>query len=306
MSVLWGFAPWRRRAGIEAVDEPDARDGRGRLADDAMVVKVWGARGSVPCPGPRTVKYGGNTSCVEVRCAGHRIVLDGGTGIRELGHAMAAEPLGPVDVLLTHFHLDHIAGLPFWAPAYTPGNSIVFRAARLQQTFGLREILHKMMSPPLFPIPLDEFRADVRFEDFSCGAEFEPAPGVRVMTRPLNHPGGACGYRISHAGRSVAYVTDTEHVPGTDDSNVIDLMRGADLAFYDSTYTEAELPAHAGWGHSTWEEAVRLAGIAGVETLVLFHHDPRHDDADLDRIGDQAAQARPGTVVAREGEEFRL
>lgn len=271
-----------------------------------MVVKVWGARGSVACPGPRTVKYGGNTSCVEVRCGGHRIVLDGGTGIRELGHEMMAEAPGAVDVLLTHFHLDHIIGLPFWAPAYTPGNSIVFRAARLQQTYGLREILHKMMSPPLFPIPLDEFRAEVRFEDFSCGAAFEPVPGVRVETRSLNHPGGACGYRISHAGRTVAYVTDTEHVPGQDDAHVLDLMRGADLAFYDATYTEEELPAHTGWGHSTWEEAVRLADIAEVSTLVLFHHDPKHEDADLDRIGEQADKRRPGTLVAREGTEFRL
>lgn len=271
-----------------------------------MVVKVWGARGSVPCPGPRTVQYGGNTSCIEVRCGGHRIVLDGGTGIRELGHAMADEPPSAVDVLLTHFHLDHIAGLPFWGPAYTPGNSIVFRAARLQQTFGLREILHKMMSPPLFPIPLDEFRADVRFEDFACGATFEPVPGVLVETRALNHPGGACGYRISHAGRCVAYVTDTEHAAGQDDGNVLDLMRGADLVFYDATYTEEELPAHIGWGHSTWEEAVRLADIAGVSTLVLFHHDPKHEDAALDRIGVLAAKARPGTVVAREGSEFHL
>jgi phosphoribosyl 1,2-cyclic phosphodiesterase len=271
-----------------------------------MVVKVWGARGSVPCPGPRTVKYGGNTSCVEIRCAGHRIVLDGGTGIRELGRAMSAEPPGAADVLLTHFHLDHIAGLPFWGPAYTPGNSIVFRAARLQQTFGLREILHKMMSPPLFPIPLDEFRADVRFEDFAAGTSFELATGIRVDTRALNHPGGACGYRISQGGRSVAYVTDTEHVPGQDDANVLDLMRDADLVFYDSTYTEQELPCHRGWGHSTWEEAVRLADIAAVQTLVLFHHDPKHEDSDLDRIGQQAAERRPGTVVAREGAEFRL
>jgi phosphoribosyl 1,2-cyclic phosphodiesterase len=271
-----------------------------------MVVKVWGARGSVPCPGPRTVKYGGNTSCVEVRCAGHRIVLDGGTGIRELGAAMATEPPGSIDVLLTHFHLDHIVGLPFWSAAYVPENRIVFRAAKLEQSFGLRMILHKMMSPPLFPIPLDEFRAQVSFEEFPCGGSLELVPGVLVETRPLNHPGGACGYRITHGGRTMAYVTDTEHVPGQDDANVLDLMRGADLAFYDATYTEAELPAHTGWGHSTWQEAVRLAELAGVSTLVLFHHDPKHEDADLDRIEAAAAAVRPGTVMAREGAEFTL
>lgn len=285
---------------------PGQQVGRRRLADDAMVVKVWGARGSVPCPGPRTVRYGGNTSCVEVRCGGRRIVLDGGTGIRELGHAMQTEPPGDIDVLLTHFHLDHIAGLPFWSCAYVPENRIAFRAAKLERAYGLREILHKMMSPPLFPIPLDEFRAQVRFEEFEAGSRLDLAPDVVVDTRPLNHPGGACGYRITHAGRSVAYVTDTEHVAGQDDRNVLDLMRDADVVFYDATYTEKELPAHVGWGHSTWEEGVRLADIAGVSTLVLFHHDPKHEDADLDRIADAAAKVRPGTVMAREGAEFRL
>jgi len=271
-----------------------------------MIVKVWGARGSLPCPGPRTVRYGGNTSCVEVRCGDRRIVLDGGTGIRELGHAMADEPPSTVDVLLSHFHLDHIAGLPFWGAAYVPDNRIVFRAAQLEQKVGLREILHKMMSPPLFPVPLDEFRADVRFEEFACGTLLEPAPGVQVATRLLNHPGGACGYRVTYAGRSVAYVTDTEHTPGQDDPNVLDLMRDADLVFYDSAYTEEEFRTHHGWGHSTWNEAVRLADLAGVKTLALFHHDPKRQDSDLDRIAEAAAAARPGTIVAREGAEFRL
>lgn len=271
-----------------------------------MIVRVWGARGSVACPGPRTVHYGGNTSCIEVRCGDKRIVLDGGTGIRELGHAMVNEEPGAIEVFLTHFHLDHIVGLPFWWPAYVPENRITFRAAQLEQDTSLREILHKMMSPPLFPIPLDEFRADVRYEEFVSGETVDLGDGVTVETRSLNHPGGACGYRISHRGRSMAYITDTEHAPGTDDANVLYLMQDADLVFYDATYTDAEYAKHIGWGHSTWQEAVRLAALAGTKTLALFHHDPKHEDADLDRIGEVAAAARPGTCVAREGQVFRL
>ena len=276
------------------------------MADRDLVVKVWGARGSVACPGPRTVRYGGNTSCVEVRCGGHRIVFDGGTGIRELGLEMCGEPAGTTDVFLTHFHMDHISGLPFFAAAYRPENEIVFRAARLEKPVGLREILHKMMSPPLFPIPIEAFKADVRFEDFACGAKLTPQPGISIETRLLNHPGGACGYRLTYQGATVAYVTDTEHVAGQDDDNVLALMRDADIVFYDATYTEEEYARHVGWGHSTWEEGVRLADCAGVGTLVLFHHDPRHDDADLDRIASAAAAARRGTLVAHEGMQFDL
>ncbi len=276
------------------------------MAEHGVVVKVWGARGSVACPGPRTVRYGGNTSCVEVRCSAHRVVFDGGTGIRELGVTMWGEPPSATDVFLTHFHMDHISGLPFFAAAYVPENEIVFRAARLEQPVGLREILHKMMSPPLFPIPIDAFRACVRFEDFACGATMEPRPEVTIETRALNHPGGACGYRLTYGGVSIAYVTDTEHVPGQDDENVIALMRGADLAFYDATYCDSEFASHVGWGHSTWQEAIRIADLAEVRTLALFHHDPRHLDPDLDRIASEAAAARPGTIVAQEGMTFEF
>jgi len=271
------------------------------VADGEVQVRIWGARGSVACPGPQTVRYGGNTACVEVRCGSRVLVFDGGTGIRGLGNALAAEEPGEIDVYLTHFHLDHVAGLPFFEAAYRAGNRVRFHAARLNAEIGLRDILCRMMSPPLFPIPIDEFRAEVSFNEFDAGDVLRPKDGSRLETRLLNHPGGACGYRLVVGERVIAYVTDTEHEPGRPDAAVLALMQDADVAIYDATYTDAEFETHRGWGHSTWSEGIRLADAAGVGTLVLFHHDPSHDDAAMDKIALDAATARPGTMVAREG-----
>ncbi len=147
---------------------------------------------------------------------------------------------------------------------------------------------------------------DIGFRDFDCGDTLEPHPGIVIRTAPLDHPNGAVGYRIEHDGKILAYVTDTEHGSSGLDSNVLELSAGADLMIYDASYTEAEYQAHIGWGHSTWEQAVRLADAANVKSLALFHHDPSHDDDLLDTIGDAAAAARAGTSVAREGALFTL
>lgn len=293
-----------RRRAVRA-DRADA--GREvQLADDGILIRIWGARGSVPCPGPRTVRYGGNTACIEVRCGPHLVIFDGGTGIRELGKALLAE--GPVeaDVFLTHFHLDHIAGLPFFTPAYDARNRVHFHAARLDTSLTLKTVVARMMSPPLFPVPVDEYRADVDFVDFALGDRLEPRPGLVLTTRALRHPGGACGYRLDWAGRSFAYVTDTEHPEdGSLDPGVQALMAGVDVAIYDAAYTDEEYERHRGWGHSTWREGVRAAEAAGVGTLVLFHHDPSHDDDAMDRIAADADAARPGTLVAQDGLTLR-
>lgn len=276
------------------------------MADDGILIRIWGARGSLPCPGPKTVRYGGDTACVEVRCGPHLVVFDGGTGIRELGRSLQAEAPIEADVFLTHFHLDHILGLPFFMPAYGPDNRVHLHAARLDSSLSLKTILGRMMSPPLFPVPIDMYRADVDFVDFAVGDRLEPHPGLVIDTRPLDHPGGACGYRLSWQGRRFAYVTDTEHPrDGSLDPNVLALMDGADVAIYDATFTDAEYRGYAGWGHSTWREGVRAADAAGVGTLVLFHHDPSHDDAAMDRIASDAAAARPGTLVAIDGMVLR-
>jgi phosphoribosyl 1,2-cyclic phosphodiesterase len=272
-----------------------------------VTVRFWGVRGTIACPGPATLRYGGNTACVEVRCGDHLTILDGGTGLRPLGLALQAsgQPVD-ADLLYGHTHLDHILGLPFFAPAYVPDNALRLWAGHLLPAHGLAKALHQMMSAPLFPVLPDVFKAQMAFRDFRCGESLQLRPSVVIRTAALNHPDGGTAYRIEHAGRSLVYATDTEHRPGHPDENILRLAAGADLLIYDSTYTDDEFPARLGWGHSTWQEGVRLADAAKVGTLVIFHHDPGHDDAFMDRIAAEAEGARPGTVVAREGMVLEL
>jgi phosphoribosyl 1,2-cyclic phosphodiesterase len=270
------------------------------LADDsAFRVRFWGVRGSVACAGPDYVRYGGNTACVEMECGRRRLIFDAGTGLRALGNALAA----PVeaDVFFSHTHWDHIVGLPFFRPAYDPRNRFVIRGGRLTQDITVEQALRQAMSTPLFPVPFDIFRAHVTFHDFTAGTTLQPYPELRVRTAALNHPGGSTAYRVDYGGKSVCYVTDTEHTPGKPDQTVLALIAGADIVIYDATYTDEELPRYTGWGHSTWQEGARLCRTAGARRLVLFHHDPMRDDQALAALERQAADAFPGTVAAREG-----
>lgn len=268
-----------------------------------FAIRFWGVRGTIPCPGPRTLRYGGNTACVEVRCGPHRLILDAGTGLRELGREMlgSGQPVQS-HLFLTHTHIDHILGLPFFRPAYDPRNRFEFWSGHLAgQGRRLDEVLSTIMQPPLFPVPLDIMHACIGFHDFAAGDVLSPCAGVSIRTASLNHPGGATGYRIEFGGRSLCYVTDTEHVPGTPDAAILGLIAGADLVIYDTTYTDEQFQRFIGWGHSTWQEGVRLCEAAQAGRLVAFHHDPDHDDDMLDQIALELEQRRPGSIVAREG-----
>ena len=270
------------------------------MAERAFLLRFWGVRGSIACPGDAYVRYGGNTSCVEVRCGGHLFILDAGTGLRELGRNLLNGPALDADILLSHTHLDHIIGVPFFRPLYQARHRFRLWAGHLLPDGDLMDALCKMMAAPLFPIPPAAFDA-CECRDFHAGETLEPRSGIIVRTAALNHPNNATGYRIEHAGRSICYVTDTEHRPGERDAAVIGLARDADIMIYDSTYTDEEYASFVGWGHSTWQEGVRLADAAGVKRLVIFHHDPSHDDGFMDEVAAQAHAARPGTLVAREG-----
>lgn len=264
-------------------------------------VKFWGVRGSIACPSAEHVRYGGNTSCVEVVAGERRFILDAGTGIRPLGKQVLQADVRDIYLLLSHTHWDHINGLPFFRPAYDRHRRMHILAGHLKDQGGVERVLSQQMHEPVFPVPLDAMRALVECEDFDAGDAFKLGPDVTVRTQPLNHPNGATGYRIEYGGRAACYVTDTEHVPGRPDENILKLIAGADLVIYDSTYTEAEFPRRRGWGHSTWNEGMRLCRLAGARHLAIFHHEPDHEDDFMDALAAEAAAAWEGTLVAREG-----
>ena len=282
-------------------------DKEAQAGGKGLQVRFWGVRGSIAAPGPATARYGGNTSSLEVRCGGQLILLDAGTGIRELGISLQGEAPIDADLYFTHTHFDHVCGLPFFKPFFQPENRFRLWAGHLAGGTTLARVLREFMVAPLFPVPPEVFRATMEYRDFKAGESLAHAPGIAVRTAPLNHPDGATGYRIEYGGKSLCYVTDTEHVPGTPDRTVLELIAGADLVIYDSMYTDEEYAkSYAGWGHSTWQEGVRLAKIAKVKKLVIFHHDPEHDDDKLDAIAREAEDALPGTVLAREGLTLKL
>jgi phosphoribosyl 1,2-cyclic phosphodiesterase len=264
-----------------------------------FAVRFWGVRGSIACSSPRTVRYGGNTSSLEVRCGERLLMFDGGTGLRYLGNSLK----GPVeaDLFLTHTHFDHVCGLPFFRPFFQPQNHFRLWAGHLAEGMTLRRVLGEFMMAPLFPVPPQVFRARMEYKEFKAGETLHPGPGVAVRTAMLNHPDGATGYRVEYGGKSLCYLTDTEHVPGAPDRNILGLIEGADLVIYDSMYTDAEYPAYVGWGHSTWQEGVRLCRAAGAKRLAVFHHDPEHDDDMLDGIARDVAKELPGSVVTKDG-----
>ncbi len=268
-------------------------------------VTFWGVRGSIPTPGPLTAGVGGNTSCLEVRAGAERIILDAGTGLRLLGNAMMAEG-GPVRarMLFTHVHWDHIQGFPFFSPAFVPGNRFdLYGGHKVQGT--LHETLSGQMNYPNFPVSLEEMGSQMVFHHLHEGEPLSLGE-VQVTSATLDHPGGVYAYRISFQGRSLVYATDNEHGPAPD-PRLVGLAAGAELLIYDAMYTPEEYEgregrgARVGWGHSTWAEGVKVARAAGVERLVLFHHDPEHDDATVEQIERLARRELGRAVAAREG-----
>lgn len=269
-------------------------------------VKFWGVRGSIACPSPTHIGFGGNTSCVEVTAGGERFIFDAGTGIRNLGKWFLKKDVQHAHILMSHTHWDHINGFPFFTPAFVPGKSFNIMAGHVVEKGGIKKVLRGQMAQPFFPVPLEAMRGQLTFEDFKAGDEFTISPNVNVRTAMLNHPNGATAYRIDHRGKSVCYVTDTEHIPGRPDENILALIEGADLVIYDCTYTEEEFPGKLGWGHSTWEEGVKLCQMANAKMLAIFHHDPEHEDDFMEELEVSAREKWSGAIVARENMKINL
>ena len=273
----------------------------------SMRVRFWGVRGSIACPGPDTIRYGGNTPCIEVHCGEHVIIFDAGTGLRALGNALVRDKkFLDVDIFLTHCHLDHVIGLPFFAPFFDDDRRIQVWAGNLLPAESVEQVMRKLMSSPLFPVQVGIFKAAIEFHDFRSGDILHPYDEVVLRTTALDHPDGASGYRLEYKGRTFALLSDTEGFPGKCDRELVSLARGADLIVYDATFTENEIASRHGWGHSTWARGVRLANEAGAKQLCLFHHDPSHNDDFMDTLAAEASDARPGTITAREGQIIDL
>ena len=287
----------------------------------AYTVTFWGTRGSIPTPGANTARYGGNTSCVALEGSGGQIViLDAGTGIRGLGATLLEQPNGAVkaEILLSHTHWDHIQGFPHFKPFFAAGNSVRIWGSK-QGPMSLDAILHLQMDPAVFPVPLTAVAATLSVQEVHAGGEFTVGP-FRVRAMQLRHPGTTLAYRLvpMAGGRSMAYVTDNELGPGGNydippswRQDLIRFLSGVDLLIHDAMYTPAELETHRGWGHSSYEEAVELAAEAGVKRLVMFHHEPEHDDGALDAVLSAARRAAAlrgslDVVAAQEGMQLSL
>jgi phosphoribosyl 1,2-cyclic phosphodiesterase/CheY-like chemotaxis protein len=285
-------------------------------------IRLWGVRGSIPVPGKGTVRYGGNTSCVEVRADGEIIILDAGSGIRLLGLALDKE-FGPrsmkLTLLISHTHWDHIQGLPFFSPAYNQKNLIRvlgYEGARA----GLAKILASQMETPFFPVSLRQLPSHLAIEELK---EMEFRVGnVEVRSKFANHPGICVGYRIATSSGSIAYFPDNEpyeelklqlasrdgisehearDFAAAERGKMVDFLQDCDVAIMDTQYTDEEYAKHIGWGHSPVDSVVSLALDANVGKLVLFHHDPNHDDAMIDKIVEHAR-----ALVAKSGKPLEI
>jgi phosphoribosyl 1,2-cyclic phosphodiesterase len=260
----------------------------------SLTLRFWGTRGSIPSPGPSTVRYGGNTPCVELRTAdGWLIILDAGTGIRELGRSLIERAAGAAvagDIFLTHAHWDHIQGIPFFAPLFLKGNHFTIWGSQSLET-SIDRVVRDQMSPTVFPVTFEELDARIDFRSLSDQATM--GRGYEVSAMPVRHPGGALAYRFTNGsagGRALVYVSDNELNPAAQYDEAPDwrerfvaFSRGAGVLVHDTMYTAEEYDSFIGWGHSSYTDVVELALEAEVEQLVLFHHRPERTDDEVDR-----------------------
>ena len=270
-----------------------------------MNVRFWGVRGSIPTPEPDRLRYGGNTTCLEISAPGaeEAVIIDCGSGIRALGDELMSRPVRRIHILLTHFHWDHIQGVPSFAPMFQPGVEVFFYANRPPAVASA--LFSVQMADPFFPVPFSELGSYIEFNQVACGREFAIG-AMKVEPFQLNHPQGAIGFRIEQQGQVFVHASD--HEAGVDeiDAGIIRAARGADMLVMDAQYTPEEYQSKIGWGHSSYAQATDIARAAGARQLLLFHHDPGHDDRFLDQMLADAQKLFASTGMACESKVYEV
>ncbi len=272
---------------------------------EVVKVRFWGVRGSIPCCTPETSRYGGDTACIEISCGDDVIVIDGGSGIRHLGLDLIARGTEQLDLFVTHYHFDHLCGMPFFCSAYNPNVKVRAHGPILDNGVTLHDSLSKLMEPPLFPVTTTLLTCTT-FSEFTIGETMELDNGAKIQTIRLNHPGGACGYRIEWKGRVIAIVTDFEHEAGGLGEDIKAFVSGADLMVFDAMYTAEDYPKYVGWGHSTDDVCLQLAKETSVKQSILFHHAPYRTDEALDQIQAHVNASSNRVTVGRQGMVIEL
>lgn len=269
-----------------------------------MTVKFWGVRGSIPSPGAGTIEFGGNTACVELLVKDQRLIFDGGSGIRMLGLSLLQQIPVQGQVFFSHYHWDHIQGFPFFTPGYVPGNHFRVYGPIAHDGSDIETMCRLHMRKPNFPVPLSLMGSLREFINIKPGMVMEEN-GIKVSIQKLYHSPESVGYRVECEGKVFAYLSDYEHSEDKEDLDIIALAQNADIAIYDAMYTEEEYNnpdnPKRGWGHSTWEKAVQLAKRCNIKKIVIFHHDPLHDDTFLSGLEKKIIAAHPSAIVAKEG-----
>jgi phosphoribosyl 1,2-cyclic phosphodiesterase len=266
-----------------------------------MRATFWGVRGTFPATGAQYARYGGDTMCIEVECGGARLILDAGSGLRTLGAKLNADA-SPIsaNIILSNLHLDHVMGLNAFAPFLRPDARIILHVAK-ECLAPDPDALLALVNPPMSPFLAGELPAAVGVQEFSLEGGFSPGDGIEVRTVPVTHQGPCAAIIINWGGRKLCYVTDHEHGHAPTDDRLAREVHGADLLIYDSTFSDAEMASHRGWGHSSWEEGMRLKRRADIRLLALAHHDPERTDDAIDRLAESAAALERNVFFARQG-----
>lgn len=269
-----------------------------KTADD-FFIRLWGVRGSTAAAGAEVLLYGGHTSCFEIRVGGKILIVDCGTGAQRLGEALMREAPRVLDLYFTHTHLDHICGLPFFAPVYDPSFKLRCWAGHLSGRIEFAHVMERIMSAPIFPLAAHNLRS-LSFYSYDTSKVLPRSDRIRITAVPLNHPGGGRGYRIAYQGKALCIITDHEHGDEACDQRILEFVRGADLLLYDGMFCEEEYPSFRGWGHSTWEKGAALAREAEVKKLLICHHAPTRTDTALHAFECLIQERHPCACFARQ------